>query len=242
MKWAAAAFSVKDQQPVDGVEFTFELTDTRSGLKTLRNCVTPADGVCSLTVPASSSFFAGKANMNAVVTYKKAGFQDTAHISWKDTDKGKTAFFMLTPVGYAEEQSQAALMREQEQARASAAAQLARAERSRRIASAHEAAAVVCKNKAQCDKVFALAEIYVSEHSATKIQTATATTITTYNPTSAERASLNARRLPGKGDSSTVSLQALCKDELLYPSDACVDGAIATLNGFAGYVQSMLKN
>jgi hypothetical protein len=242
-QWAAMALSVKDNKPIEGVEFYFAFTDTRNGRRTEKTCTTPADGICTLQQDASGGGFFGRAsNMNAEVRYKKDGFLEMANIVWKDTSSGKTAFFLLTPVGYPEEQAALARARDEEKRRAEVTAARKRYDLIANLADAHAGASLPCLTKSHCEKMFALTELYITEYSGTKIQTATPTTITTYNPIEPNEVSLNGRRLPGKADGSTISIKAVCKDVLLNPSDRCLESAVIALNGFAPYMKKFLRN
>jgi hypothetical protein len=243
MVWAATATSVADNKPIDGVVFRFVLTDYKSGKVTEQSCVTSESGSCLVEVEAEVvGFFDRASSMKGEVTFKKEGFLPLANIRWEDGRRGKIANFVLTPVGYPEEQERLAKLTEERIRREIEEEDKQRALLRARFLAAEQAAMLSCSTKTQCEKMFALTEIYITEHSSTKIQLATPTTITTYGPSDDITPTLNARRVPGRGDSSVVSLSAVCKPSVMRPTDECVELAILKLNRFRSYISDALKN
>lgn len=243
MVWAAVATSAADNKPVDGVVFNFVLTDYKNGKVTEQSCVTSESGSCLVEVEAEGGgFFDAASNMKGEVTFKKEGFLPLANIHWEDGRRGKIAYFALTPVGYPEEQERRAKLTEERTRREIVEEDKQRALLQARFRAAEQAAMLSCSSRTQCEKMFALTEIFITEHSSTKIQLATPTTITTYGPGDDITPTFNARKVPGRGDSSVVSLSAVCKSSVMRPTDECVESAILKLNRFKSYISDSLKN
>jgi hypothetical protein len=108
------------------------------------------------------------------------------------------------------------------------AAVLAEIERKRAreadLAVATRAARVVCHSKDDCQKAFALTQIFISEKADMKIQLATDTIVETYNATELLRVSLKAVKIPGAGSAAQIVLSGSCKD-------GGNEGAVATCTG-----------
>ena len=241
--WAAAANNIVDNKPIDGVVFHFVLTDNKSGKVTEQSCVTSENGSCFIEAEAEGGgFFDRPSNMEAKITFKKEGFLPLANIQWKNGGRGKIAYFVLSPIGYPEEQERLAKLEGERIRREVAEDARRQANLQARLLAAEKAATLQCSTRTQCEKMFALTEIYITEHSSTKIQLATATTITTYGPGDDIAPTLNARKVPGRGDSSLVSLSAVCRPFEMHPRDECIEIAIQTLNGFRSYIADVLKN
>jgi hypothetical protein len=67
-----------------------------------------------------------------------------------------------------------------------------------------------CRTTKQCDKAFALTEVYINKNSDMKIQLATRTTIETYSPNKDGMVGIKSVKTPRKGDSSRISLAVEC--------------------------------
>lgn len=70
---------------------------------------------------------------------------------------------------------------------------------------------VDCRTTKQCEKAFALTEVYINKNSDMKIQLATKTTIETFSPTKDGMVGVKSVKIPRKGDSSRISLAAECQ-------------------------------
>lgn len=148
---------------------------------------------------------------------------------------------MLTPVAYAEEQERLAKVNEERIRREIEEEEKLRARLQERWLAAEQAAMLSCSTKTLCEKMFSLTEIFITEHSSTKIQMATPTTITTYGPGDDIAPALNARKVPGRGDSSVVSLSAVCKPFVTRPKIECMKSAIQALDQFRTYITGAPK-
>jgi hypothetical protein len=84
---------------------------------------------------------------------------------------------------------------------------------------AESAASVSCNNKAHCDRMFSLAQTYISSEASTKIKVATDTIIETYEPAAVGDIGMSAIRIPGKGSSAEVRLRVSCK---IFGSDTII--------------------
>lgn len=93
-----------------------------------------------------------------------------------------------------------------------------------------------CIDKESCEKAFALAEIFLSKVSDMKIQTATGTTVETYNPTKTGEIGLRALKTPGKGSSASIRLTVLCKDAYVDGRDICIEKKIAVYREFRPFM------
>lgn len=94
----------------------------------------------------------------------------------------------------------------------------------------------VCKTQLECSKAFALTQIFISENSDMKIQVSTDTIIETYNPTDDLKVGFKALKMPGKGYSATIKLNAYCKDNV-----ACMELITTILNLYPLYIKSNLQ-
>jgi hypothetical protein len=131
---------------------------------------------------------------------------------------------------------------ERDAAEARMKAERAAAERKVEIAAEAEAAAnssVTCHDKIMCAKVFALAQIYVTERADQKIQVATDTVIETYNPTELGRVGIKLIKMPRNGSNEIISLTASCKvDE--YNERSCRLKRTEIYRGFRPFIESNL--
>lgn len=240
--WVAVANNLVDKQPVGGVVFHFVLTDNKTGKATELSCVTAESGLCQVKAEAEGGgFFDAPSNMKGEITFEKEGFLPLANIHWESGTRGKTAYFVLTPVAYAEEQDRLAKLNDERIRREVEEEEKLRALLRERWHAAEQAAMLSCSTRTLCEKMFSLTEIFITEHSSTRIQMATPTTITTYGPLDNIAPVLNARKIPSRGDSSVVSLSAVCKPLVTDPKIECMRSAILVLNQFKTYVTDALK-
>lgn len=70
-----------------------------------------------------------------------------------------------------------------------------------------------CQSRPECDKAFALTQIFVSEYSDMKIQVSTETIIETFNPTDSMKTGLKAMKIPLRADTAEIVVTASCRDE-----------------------------
>lgn len=106
---------------------------------------------------------------------------------------------------------------------------------------AESKAVIACQDKAACDKVFSLTQIYINQTADQKIQLATDTIVETYNPAGEGKMGLRAVRIPGKGTSATIRLTANCKSEASALVNPCVQRKTNAYSGFRPFIESMLK-
>ncbi|MES2015463.1 MAG: hypothetical protein V4484_03125 [Pseudomonadota bacterium] len=240
-KWSAIASDKETKAPIEGVLFTFKLVDKSNGKESVQTCMSDAKGYCGITAVASGGFFSG-ANMNVVVTHHKDGYLDIAYTGWSDANGGRQAAFWLTTTADDDKQKQAAANIAREAADKSEQAAKVHADFLAKLADAEANARLTCATKSICDKMFALTEIYVSQTATMKIQSVTATRIETHNPIDSFALGMNAYRVPGKGDSSSIMLKSSCKDfDTPTAANICLKKQIAAMEGFAPFMKSMLQ-
>jgi hypothetical protein len=105
-----------------------------------------------------------------------------------------------------------------------------------------EKAQYICNSELECNKAFALTQIYISDNSDMKIQVATDAIIETYNPSDSLKIGFKALKVPGIGHSATIKLNAYCGEA---DSEAelklCMITIIIILNNFTEYINSQLN-
>lgn len=100
----------------------------------------------------------------------------------------------------------------------------------------------LCQNKIECEKAFALTQIFVSENSDMKIQVATDTIVETYNPTESMKTALKAIKIPRRGDSAEIVLTASCRDEGRESfKDICDRKLLSVYVAYPSFLQSALR-
>jgi hypothetical protein len=70
---------------------------------------------------------------------------------------------------------------------------------------------LICKSESQCRKAFAIAQIFINQHSDMKIQVSTDTIVETYNPTDPGKLGLRVIKLPLEKDTAEISIETICK-------------------------------
>jgi len=105
---------------------------------------------------------------------------------------------------------------------------------------AKENAIVICKDKATCSKVFALAQIYVQQNADQKIQVATDTIIETYNPTEGGKAAITVIKMPRSGSTEMVQITPSCKADK-YFEKICQMKRITIYQGFKPFIEDSLS-
>lgn len=136
----------------------------------------------------------------------------------------------------------ATLAEQAEKARADRAVEEAkmRAEISAEMQAAANAR-VACNMKSTCQKVFALAQIYIATETDQKIQVVTDSVIQTYNPTEAGHVGASIIKMPGRGDNADVSLSLSCKsDGLRETQSLCRLKNTRLYNGFRPFIEHRL--
>ena len=102
-------------------------------------------------------------------------------------------------------------------------------------------ARVACNMKSTCQKVFALAQIYIATETDQKIQVVTDSVIQTYNPTEAGHVGASIIKMPGRGDNADVSLSLSCKsDGLRETQSLCRLKNTRLYNGFRPFIEHRL--
>lgn len=113
--------------------------------------------------------------------------------------------------------------------------------RRQNIVEAAQKSKILCKDTTECQKAFALAQIFVSEKSDMKIQVATEAIIETYNPTEYNKTGLKVIKIPKKGSSSEILLTVSCREEIKGSyGDECEDKRLEIYLTFPEFIQSSL--
>jgi hypothetical protein len=120
---------------------------------------------------------------------------------------------------------------------------------------------VACGNKAECDKAFSLVNAYINKNSDMRIQHSDDISISTYAPIGAwadnlGKLSFSALKTPGRGDSATIELKAMCSgvleevDAVKNPdkriqsdpsfNHVCMDKLSAIYNEFKPYIENRM--
>lgn len=112
---------------------------------------------------------------------------------------------------------------------------------SARMTQAARAAMVACKDSLECSKTFALTQIYITEHSKMKIQSANDTIIETFTPTEPHVIGARATKIPRAGNTAMVSLDVFCGK----PKDTqdiynCMVASTKVYEGFPSFIQRTL--
>lgn len=110
-----------------------------------------------------------------------------------------------------------------------------------RLNAAAANASLACPNATTCDKAFRLTKIYVQENSGMKIQLSDDTLIQTYNPISLFDIGITAKKVPGKGDTSTIELTVICKDTSFDSGANCPNRQAQIYEGFKAFVESRMN-
>jgi hypothetical protein len=134
------------------------------------------------------------------------------------------------------EAEQERIRREQENERL--AAEAAQRARANRHAEAMLASAWKCTTPLECDKAFALAQIYIDQNSDMKIQVATNTIVETFNPTDEGKIGLKVVRMPLRGQEAEVRLVVTCKRG--HPQ-LCIDRETHVYEGFPTFMKARLQ-
>jgi hypothetical protein len=119
-----------------------------------------------------------------------------------------------------------------------------RAQRLKEIAAELEAerkSTVTCKDSITCKKVFALAQIYVQQHSDQKIQVATDTIIETYNPTEDGKIAMVITKIPSAGTLEMVKITPSCQDKSGYFESLCRLKRTNIYRGFKPFIEKSLS-
>jgi hypothetical protein len=85
---------------------------------------------------------------------------------------------------------------------------------------AEQDASVSCSNEARCDRLFSLAQTYVTSEASKNIKVSTDKIIETYDPADAGDIGISAIKISGKGDSAEVRLSVSCK---VFGSDILIE-------------------
>jgi hypothetical protein len=202
--WRVTATDKQTKAPIEGIKFNFELTDERTSKVENKSCFTDAEGTCEVvSEPATRGFFAG-GGTEALVSWDTDKYLKKAESKWESGPE-KHLTVALTSKQYVTAQ-------EEEAQRRKAGLAVARAKLLSELAVLKEDAVLNCATKDICDKMFALTEIFIAKHSDMKLQVMSPSLLQTYNPTEINKIGISAYRVPGKGSSSTIQIEVLCKD------------------------------
>lgn len=99
-----------------------------------------------------------------------------------------------------------------------------------------------CAERRQCDKIWALAQLYAREKATTKLEIITGTIILTGDPKDDKDLSLSFSRVPEKGEKEQIVIEVRCaKTEA--GQDYCASAeAVGVRDGFVKYADTRLKN
>ncbi|MFC7462307.1 hypothetical protein [Hydrogenophaga defluvii] len=98
-----------------------------------------------------------------------------------------------------------------------------------------------CQDKLECDKAFALTQIYISKISDMKIQVANDTIIETYNPTDTYKIGVSAMKTPRGASSADISISVKCgKNTIVEADNYCRRSATTIYQGFPRFMAENL--
>jgi hypothetical protein len=116
------------------------------------------------------------------------------------------------------------------------------------IEKAKQEATVTCTTKAQCDKAFILAKLFVVQNSIMDIRYSGDTMILTFDPDYSGRIGMAAQKNPNVGESATINLMATCKNmnRMTIPGtypffDECSSRLMSVYTGFKPFIESRLR-
>ncbi|HEY0061382.1 MAG TPA: hypothetical protein VGC21_04635 [Telluria sp.] len=232
--WKAQALDEQLGTPIEGVKISWTLTDKVANKTVASECITDAHGMCEVQQLAERSVWSG-ASVYGQGTAAKEGYEKLAKYSWTEKDLyNKLLVVKLS--------NSADLARRNASAAAAVAAESAEVEDLRiQLALATERSGIECADKTQCDKLFALTEIYMTKAADMKIQTATATTIATFNPVQPGAIGMSAARMPGRGNTSVVSVSTSCREPGDTLSKVCLGRQLRIVNMFKPFIDASLK-
>lgn len=101
----------------------------------------------------------------------------------------------------------------------------------------------LCKDRLECEKAFALTQIYIATRSDMKIQMANDTVIETHNPTKDGRMGATAFKIPKGGTSAEIRLSLTCKSEQSRSEErACKLASVRLSYEFPEFLKARLMN
>ena len=117
----------------------------------------------------------------------------------------------------------------------------------RAIAKAKQEAKVICTTKAQCDKAFVLARLYVAQKASMDIRYSDENMILTFNPEYGGMTGMAVQKMSDVDDSVTISLIAICKhmDMMTIPGtypyfENCAEKLMSAYSGFKPLIELRL--
>jgi hypothetical protein len=117
-----------------------------------------------------------------------------------------------------------------------------------RVNASAERARFTCRDSFECNKAFALTQIFISENSNMKIQTANDTIIETFNPSDLGSIGMKAMKFPRSGSANEIIITISCKTETKVESieeeseNLCANFKVSLYEQFVPFVQRNLKN
>ena len=109
-----------------------------------------------------------------------------------------------------------------------------------RLRKAADSAVVVCVDELQCRKAFAMAQIYINNEADMKIQLVSDTIVETYAPNDVYAIGMKVIKIPSKGTSSIITLQAVCKKPDSEKFEGrCTDKLINVYEGFPLFISKV---
>jgi hypothetical protein len=235
MTWRAQTLDEETRAPIEGVTVTFNLHDIKSGRKSQQTCVTNERGECGIVAAAAGGgFFSGQAYMNSEYRVSHPDYVEMAKFSFSNLSNGGKlgVALMTTRASVASKEARAEAI-EQKAVGEEAALEA-------ELAALDDARGAACKDKAECDKLFALTEIFISQYGAMKIQMVTATTIETHNPTAYDDIGWSAYRVPRQGSAALVMVQPHCgKQKTRFERTGCMEKKIKAIKAYLPFVERM---
>ena len=113
-------------------------------------------------------------------------------------------------------------------------------EKIKKLIKAERESYYLCSDRNECDKAFAITQIFIVSNSDMKIQLANDTIIETYNPTESNKVGLKAVKMPKSGSSAQVMLFVNCHADTKSSIESCYDKKISVYSAFPGYISSNL--
>lgn len=102
---------------------------------------------------------------------------------------------------------------------------------------------VKCHTKISCDKAFSLTKVFIQQHTDMKIQFSDDTTVSTHNATQPFYVAMTAVKIPGAGESASITLTATCKslsDKTGLAFSLCADKVATIYENFKPFVESKI--
>jgi hypothetical protein len=220
-------------------------TEIRGYDQSYVECTTSVDGKCALTLSAFAP-----SNTRIVVVLQSADpkigiggrhtlpVMENSFFSNSDSLDVSLAFDVEGAKSRRMEESLAA----EEQIRRENQAREKRLKLAQELELAEIAANISCKTKASCEKAFELTEVFFATAADLKIQTATKTTLETFNPSKDGDIGLRALKVPQSSDGANIVLTVSCAAEGAKFKEFCITKKIDTYNNFRIFMRKSFQD